>query len=580
MKRLILFLAITSCYYSYSQSVNILIHDLGPFVFGGIGVYQDFVTDAYETAGFEVNLETAIIDNSLNTDNYDVLIVEEFGSLQWIFSISETQRVLVENFIINGGHVIWISESRQDIQHNANITINNVFGTNIVNGPFFTLIGGSSNVFRIHPSNGPGGLSPADTARSTGSYGSTLNVPNCNKIFTCFPNSDVTNFDPCLHTVISLFPSKPKPNQGSVILINEVLIPFKTLSGTISRTEEFNNAIAQLHYHLLVDQDLSFNEWTDDPNNLNSDCPPPSTNFSYSDTKVCIGDTIIISSQTDSTMFILNSPGVHSLTANFQSGLCNDDTTIIVEVLNTIAQVPNDTSICLGESYVFNVFNNQYTNATWNNGVINNQEYYPTEEMYYTLTVENNGCIGKDSLKIDISPDVNADFDYTFEPYSSTELKGDFKNNSTKGESIKYYWSFEKEINTSDDFEPSYIFDVNEEIVDISLLVTNQHGCNDSVTKSILLNPDLLDVFQVPNAFTPNDDQTNDIFKPVLNAVPRKYEFTIYNKWGKQIFKTYDFNEGWDGTYKDNIVPLGVYVLKLLINKKVYTQSFTIMGAN
>jgi hypothetical protein len=214
MKRLIFFLTITSCYYSYSQSVNILIHDLGPFVFGGIGVSQDLVTEAYETAGFEINLETAIIDTSLNTNNYDVLIVEEFGSsLQWLFNITETQRLLVENFIVNGGHVIWISETRQNVQHNANITINNVFGTNIVNRPFFTLTGGSSNVFRIHPSNGPGGLSTVDTATATVSYGSTLNVPNCNKVFTCFPNSDVTNFDPCVHTVISLFPSKPKPNQ-------------------------------------------------------------------------------------------------------------------------------------------------------------------------------------------------------------------------------------------------------------------------------------------------------------------------------------------------------------------------------
>ncbi len=60
----------------------------------------------------------------------------------------------------------------------------------------------------------------------------------------------------------------------------------------------------------------------------------------------------------------------------------------------------------------------------------------------------------------------------------------------------------------------------------------------------------------VPNAFTPNSDGLNDIFKPVVNAeLVHQFSMSIYNKWGQRIFDTTSASEGWDG--KD-ILP-GVY---------------------
>ena len=78
----------------------------------------------------------------------------------------------------------------------------------------------------------------------------------------------------------------------------------------------------------------------------------------------------------------------------------------------------------------------------------------------------------------------------------------------------------------------------------------------------------------------PNYDQTNDLFKPILSLLPKEYEFTIFTRWGEQIFKTIDYKDGWDGIYNGNLVGDGVYTLKLLINNKAYTQSFTVMSAN
>ncbi len=70
----------------------------------------------------------------------------------------------------------------------------------------------------------------------------------------------------------------------------------------------------------------------------------------------------------------------------------------------------------------------------------------------------------------------------------------------------------------------------------------------------------------VPNAFTPNADNRNDIFKPILSFTPKQYLFTIQNRWGNLIFKSADPQQGWDGTVNGNILaPEGVYIFFLRI---------------
>jgi gliding motility-associated-like protein len=62
--------------------------------------------------------------------------------------------------------------------------------------------------------------------------------------------------------------------------------------------------------------------------------------------------------------------------------------------------------------------------------------------------------------------------------------------------------------------------------------------------------------FNVPNAFTPNGDGLNDIFRPVATSdLIRQFSMVIYNRCGQMIFETTIPTEGWDG--KD--APAGVY---------------------
>lgn len=54
----------------------------------------------------------------------------------------------------------------------------------------------------------------------------------------------------------------------------------------------------------------------------------------------------------------------------------------------------------------------------------------------------------------------------------------------------------------------------------------------------------------VPNSFTPNADNLNDQFLPVLRCPWKEYHLVIFNRWGEQIFETTDVNTAWVGDVK------------------------------
>lgn len=63
----------------------------------------------------------------------------------------------------------------------------------------------------------------------------------------------------------------------------------------------------------------------------------------------------------------------------------------------------------------------------------------------------------------------------------------------------------------------------------------------------------------IPNAFTPNNDGQNDIFKIKNITNQRLIDFKVFNRWGTVVFRTTDPTAGWDGTSRGQIQPIGVY---------------------
>lgn len=66
--------------------------------------------------------------------------------------------------------------------------------------------------------------------------------------------------------------------------------------------------------------------------------------------------------------------------------------------------------------------------------------------------------------------------------------------------------------------------------------------------------------YYVPNAFSPNGDGLNDVFRPIPVGIVSTEFFRIYNRFGQVVFETTRFMDGWDGRFKGDLQPVGAYV--------------------
>jgi len=64
----------------------------------------------------------------------------------------------------------------------------------------------------------------------------------------------------------------------------------------------------------------------------------------------------------------------------------------------------------------------------------------------------------------------------------------------------------------------------------------------------------------MPTAFSPNGKGLNNQFRPVYGDNTTRFKMRIFNRWGQLIFESADHKNGWDGIYRGQPQPQGVYV--------------------
>ena len=67
----------------------------------------------------------------------------------------------------------------------------------------------------------------------------------------------------------------------------------------------------------------------------------------------------------------------------------------------------------------------------------------------------------------------------------------------------------------------------------------------------------------IPNAFTPNGDTKNDIFKPTIFQEVKNFYFVVFNRYGQKVFETREYGKGWDGTFKGKPQPSDSYIYRV-----------------
>jgi gliding motility-associated-like protein len=92
-----------------------------------------------------------------------------------------------------------------------------------------------------------------------------------------------------------------------------------------------------------------------------------------------------------------------------------------------------------------------------------------------------------------------------------------------------------------------------------TLQVEDSYGCvaSGSITVKDSACPQYV---YLPNAFTPNNDGHNDLFRPVFAGPTSDYRLVVYDRWGRLVFESKDPSAGWDGTTGGREQPAGAYV--------------------
>jgi len=129
--------------------------------------------------------------------------------------------------------------------------------------------------------------------------------------------------------------------------------------------------------------------------------------------------------------------------------------------------------------------------------------------------------------------------------------------NLSQPDSLDYLWYFGDGLR-SRLFEPVHEY-YSAGNYFITLNVTDSLGCTDSYM--LEYNPPMF--LYIPNAFSPNGDGINEIFKAQGVSI-KSFEMQIFNRAGELLFETKDINVGWNGSAMggDYYVPDGVYVVK------------------
>tara|TARA_B100000508_G_scaffold141093_1_gene146528 strand:- start:30794 stop:33802 length:3009 start_codon:yes stop_codon:yes gene_type:complete len=257
---------------------------------------------------------------------------------------------------------------------------------------------------------------------------------------------------------------------------------------------------------------------------------------------------------------------------------CETQDTVVLDAhpLPTLSTSLPDEA-CEGEPVSFSATSDIGETCSWEfengalfNGFTHNNTYFNDIGCFdvEVTTTSANGCSTTESLAnlICINPIPYADFSQSKTDLTTFSPIVQFWNQSNGETSVE--WSF-GDGNTSQIENPYHEYPTDSSgTYQVQLVAISQYGCTDTVTSLVVIKEELL-IF-VPNTFTPDNDDYNQIFYPVLTPGfdPYNYELLIFNRWGEIMFESHDATVGWDGTYGGRIVKDGTYLWKIRVKDK------------
>ncbi len=273
-----------------------------------------------------------------------------------------------------------------------------------------------------------------------------------------------------------------------------------------------------------------------------------------SDTTLCSGQTLqldlagLYSAQlwpdgTNATTFSTDVEGAINVVV-WNEENCEKQLTIMLNFVESeILDLGPDQYFCNAESATF-MAPDGYVEYRWSNEE-STQSLNLVEAGYYNLQVlDANGCNSEDEIYLGFreapSPEI---------PTIETICEGQVKY-IDPGYFNQYLWS---------DGSTERILQLTQP-GSYSLEVTDEFECSTTVQMEVST---LCQVgIQVVNAFSPNGDGVNDVFRVITSSV-EEFELTVHDRWGKTLFRSTSSTDGWDGDFNGEALPIGTYVWSL-----------------
>lgn len=260
---------------------------------------------------------------------------------------------------------------------------------------------------------------------------------------------------------------------------------------------------------------------------------------------ICLGDTVTFSAPTHYTAYQWNTGGIsasikafevgeYMLTVTDTNGCKTSDSVRILAVWPLPKpDLGADKMVCAGSNLFLNPGN--FARYLWHDGSIEPRFSASTNGNYAVKVWDGNGCTASDTMAILTQLPLPESF---LKPIDSL-CQYEKLNLSSIGVFKSYAWSTGSNQSSIDIEKPGIYV----------LTVTDNNNCVGKDTIRVVQKFCQEGVF-IPTAFTPNGDNLNDVFRPLVFGLVKTYEFSVFNRYGERVFHTTEPGIGWDGKWK------------------------------
>lgn len=408
-------------------------------------------------------------------------------------------------------------------------------------------------------------------------------------------------------------------------------------NGISFQTSNLFNGLDSGLYQLIVKDSNECNDTT----SIRVTAPPKPIAFLGNDSTLCNGDSLLLQlpllanhqyqwqDNSIGNTYQVKAPGLYTVTVTNQYNCTAIDTVQIFYKSLPKFSLGNDVTSCSNQQISLSPSPAVQGDYLWSNGS-NTSTINVTASGQYWLTVNDNGCLFRDTVQVVVKPApvLNLGNDTTLCEDQILVLNAAYPNatylwqdgSTSSIFTVKEQGNFgvQTELNgcvAVDNIDVNYINRPSVNLVtDTSLCITQQltlnaffpnarylwpdgstqpqytvtqpgiysvqvtNLCGSTLSTAVVNFENCNCIFFVPKAFTPDNNGKNDLFKPSYQCLFTNYSFRIFNRFGEAVFNTSNPSAGWNGMFKNKQQPIGAYIWLLQYVDKLSGQFKTKKG--